>query len=184
MNQVREHLRLLSIFHYVIGGFLFLFSLFPAIYLAMGLMVVLMPEPSTPEISVSDSPTSEHAAEPDSESGGKNAESLVAAEEKRLKAMEEAEAAQAMFGGVFITIGAIGILILWVFAILVILAGRRLASHRSHTFCLIIAGLECLFMPFGTILGVFTLIVLMKPEARVIFGLPNLDDPDPTNATA
>ena len=36
MNRDEEHLRLLSIFHYVVAGLGALFSLFPLIYTAMG----------------------------------------------------------------------------------------------------------------------------------------------------
>lgn len=55
--------------------------------------------------------------------------------------------------------------------VLLIMAGRKLTSHNSHTFCLVIAGLECLWVPMGTILGVFTLIVLLRPSVKVLFGV-------------
>ena len=60
----------------------------------------------------------------------------------------------------------------------VVLAGRRLAALRSHTFCLVVAGIECFFMPFGTILGVFTILTLLKPEAKRLFGV---EEPAPTS---
>ncbi|MDF1853761.1 MAG: hypothetical protein P1U85_23220, partial [Verrucomicrobiales bacterium] len=50
------------------------------------------------------------------------------------------------------------------------IAGRRLAQHRSHTFCLIVAGLECMLFPFHAILGIFTFILLLQPEGRALFG--------------
>jgi hypothetical protein len=31
------------------------------------------------------------------------------------------------------------------------------------------AGVECLFMPFGTVLGVFTIIVLMRESVKQVF---------------
>ena len=31
------------------------------------------------------------------------------------------------------------------------------------------AGIECIFMPFGTVLGVFTIIVLMRPSMKELF---------------
>ena len=40
MNQDEEHLRLLSIFHYVVGGITGLFACFPFIHLAVGLALV------------------------------------------------------------------------------------------------------------------------------------------------
>ena len=40
MNNDAEHLRLLSIFHYIAGGVTALFALFPAIHLFMGIAMV------------------------------------------------------------------------------------------------------------------------------------------------
>jgi hypothetical protein len=45
MNKDLEHLRLLSIFHYVVGGILALFACFPIIHLIMGIMFLTMPIP-------------------------------------------------------------------------------------------------------------------------------------------
>jgi hypothetical protein len=36
-------------------------------------------------------------------------------------------------------------------------------------FCLVVAGVSCLFMPFGTILGVLSLIVLNRPSVKLLF---------------
>jgi hypothetical protein len=46
---------------------------------------------------------------------------------------------------------------------------RKLANKRGWLFCCIIAGLECLFVPFGTVLGVATLVVLNKDGVREAF---------------
>ena len=52
-------------------------------------------------------------------------------------------------------------------------AGRCLARREKHTFCLVIAGITCLLCsPFGTVLGVFTIIVLLRPTVKVLFGQP------------
>ncbi len=40
MTSSRDHVRLLAIFHYVLGGLTTLFSLFPIFYIAMGLAFV------------------------------------------------------------------------------------------------------------------------------------------------
>ena len=41
-------------------------------------------------------------------------------------------------------------------------------------FCIVVAGVECMIMPFGTVLGVFTLIMLMKDSVKALFesGVP------------
>lgn len=57
----------------------------------------------------------------------------------------------------------------WTAATLVLIAGRRIAKRTHLTYCQIIAGLECLCVPFGTILGVFTLITLTRPEVKDCF---------------
>ena len=50
------------------------------------------------------------------------------------------------------------------------LAGRYLTQHRHYIFCLVMAALSCAFFPFGTVLGVFTIIVLQKDSVRQLFG--------------
>lgn len=64
-----------------------------------------------------------------------------------------------VFAGAFILCGL-------TMAVLTALAGRYLRQRRRYTFCLVIAAIECLFMPFGTVLGVFTLIVLARNGVR------------------
>lgn len=48
-------------------------------------------------------------------------------------------------------------------------AGRLLARRRGHLFCTVVAALACMLMPFGTVLGVLTLIVLMRPSVKTVF---------------
>ncbi|WP_282276781.1 hypothetical protein [Stenotrophomonas sp. PS02297] len=48
-------------------------------------------------------------------------------------------------------------------------AGRCLGRRRRHTLCLVVAAISCMMMPFGTVLGVFTLIVLMRPAVKAAF---------------
>jgi hypothetical protein len=82
----------------------------------------------------------------------------------------------AFFGWFLIIFPAFFILFGMAIAICVAVAGRRLAQHRSYMCCLVIAGIQCMFMPFGTVLGVFTIIVLMRPSVRDLFGV---DEPPP-----
>ena len=46
---------------------------------------------------------------------------------------------------------------------------RSLKLHRHRTFCLIIGGLSCLQMPWGTVIGVCTILVLSRPSVRMLF---------------
>jgi hypothetical protein len=51
-------------------------------------------------------------------------------------------------------------------------AGRFLRRRTHRTFCLAVAAVSCLFTPFGTVLGVFTLIVLSREGVRQAFDAP------------
>jgi hypothetical protein len=130
VNQDQEHLRLLSIFHYVLAGFACLLPLFSLIYIGMGVVVL------TGKMS-----GGAHPAAPGDTLGGWF---FIA------------------FGAIFFFAGVIG-------ATLNILAGRALAKHERRTLCLVVACLNCLHMPLGTLLGVFTLIVLARPTVKVLF---------------
>jgi hypothetical protein len=54
-------------------------------------------------------------------------------------------------------------------ATLEILTGVFLTRHRNRLFCLIMAGITCLSVPLGTILGVFTFVVLLRPGVTELF---------------
>ena len=70
--------------------------------------------------------------------------------------------------GIFFTVFAsLFILAGWTLAALIAFAGRSLQTH-----CLVMGGIECIFMPFGTVLGVFTIIVLMRDSVKELFGRP------------
>lgn len=57
----------------------------------------------------------------------------------------------------------------WCFAALIFWTGRNLARRTRYTFCLVMGGVQCIFMPFGTVLGVFTIIVLMRESVKEAF---------------
>jgi hypothetical protein len=56
-------------------------------------------------------------------------------------------------------------------AICITVAGRNIGRRTGHLFCIVVAGLECMFMPFGTVLGVLTILVLMRPSVKLLFGV-------------
>ena len=57
----------------------------------------------------------------------------------------------------------------WGMAVCILFAGRFLSRRRHYTFCLIMAALSCMITPFGTVLGVFTIVVLMRPSVKLLF---------------
>ncbi len=76
----------------------------------------------------------------------------------------------AAIGWIFTIIGTVISLAIWAMALGTIYAGRQIAKFQKHTFCLVMAAVNCmLFMPFGTILGVFTFIVLLRDSVKQLF---------------
>ena len=60
-------------------------------------------------------------------------------------------------------------------AILKIVAGIRIRQKRSRIFCMVIAGIGCLEFPYGTLLGIFSFIVLGRNSVRLLFEPPKQD---------
>ena len=44
-----------------------------------------------------------------------------------------------------------------------------LRARKCRTFSLIVAGINCVHVPFGTVLGVFTIIVLIRDTVRELY---------------
>lgn len=57
----------------------------------------------------------------------------------------------------------------WTLAICMALAGAFLVSRKYHTFCVVVAAASCIVTPFGTVLGIFTLLALMRDSVREMF---------------
>jgi hypothetical protein len=60
---------------------------------------------------------------------------------------------------------------MWALAAAVFMAAWCLKNRRRYIFCLVVAGFECFFAPFGTVLGVFTILVLSRPSVKALFGV-------------
>lgn len=60
---------------------------------------------------------------------------------------------------------------LWflVSGILNVMSGVFLRQRKHQTFSLAVAGLNCLHIPLGTVLGVFTIIVLMRQSVTELY---------------
>ena len=77
--------------------------------------------------------------------------------------------AGATIGGFFIVFGGAIVLIASILAALHIVSGRYLTKRKGHTFITVVACLSLLSMPFGTLLGIFTLILISKPHIKATF---------------
>jgi hypothetical protein len=78
----------------------------------------------------------------------------------------------AFIGWFFVIFASCFILAGWTFAIFVFTAGRFIARRERYTFCFVVAAVECLFVPLGTVLGVFTIVVLNRPSVKELFSHP------------
>ena len=134
MNQDREHLRLLAIFHYVVAGLAALFSFFPLLYTTVGAIFIF-------------------AARHPAAAGPKPGE----------------EPPPEFIGWILAIVGSLLFLLGVAIAICILIAGRSLAKRTRYWFALVVACIECLFIPFGTILGVFTIVVLSRESVKALF---------------
>ena len=91
--------------------------------------------------------------------------------------MDAAEADAVLFGWFFILFAAGMIIFGLSFAICLLLAGRFLARRVHYTFCFVMAALACMFFPFGTVLGIFTIIVLSRTGVKDLFDQPDIPAP-------
>lgn len=130
-GQDHEHLRLLSIFHYVVGGMAAFFGCFPLLHIGMGIMFMTSPG------FFGENPG--EAAPP------------------------------AWFGLFFVLMGGFFFLAAQTLAVCTILSGRYLAQRTRYLFIFVVACVQCVFIPFGTILGIFTIIVLSRDSVRALF---------------
>ena len=76
------------------------------------------------------------------------------------------EAPPEFIGYLFAFIGGSIILFGWSLALGMLYAGRNIAQRKNWTYCVVVGAVSCMFMPLGTLLGVFTLIVLNRPAVK------------------
>jgi hypothetical protein len=81
----------------------------------------------------------------------------------------EEQAGAAVAGCFLAALGSGLFVLLGVTALLRILVGVALRRHRYYLLCLVAASLTCFGIPFGTALGVATLIVLLRPSTERLF---------------
>jgi hypothetical protein len=79
------------------------------------------------------------------------------------------DAPPAWFGFIFITIGGILVLLGWTAAICTFISGRYLSKRKKRMFSFVMAAVLCMFMPFGTVLGVFTILVLNRESVQRLY---------------
>ncbi|OAM90005.1 hypothetical protein OH491_17115 [Termitidicoccus mucosus] len=73
------------------------------------------------------------------------------------------------FGWFFILLGSGFAFFGWAMAACAFISGRSMAKRRGRMFSFVVAAILCLFMPFGTVLGTFTIIVLNRQSVRQLY---------------
>lgn len=127
-NSSDDFLTLVSVFHFVVGGFQMLLSLIGVVYLVIGIAI------------------------------GSGALETA-------KSSAPPEAMGWIFGGfgvvitlIFLTLGGLSIK-----------AGINIRKRKNRMFCMVVDAILCLMIPFGTIVGIFGLVMLTKPEVEETF---------------
>src|SRR5438067_5517053 len=80
-------------------------------------------------------------------------------------------------GWIFIVLGSFLFFLGIAMAICILIAGRCLSRRKCYSFALVIACIECLFVPFGTILGAFTIVALSRESVRELFPTASMQPP-------
>jgi hypothetical protein len=138
-----EHLRYLSIGHYVYGGLMMLCSSLFIGHVVLGIMTIRNPSMFAPPV-----PTTGPGA---------------------AAAVVPPPVPPPIFGWMFVGMGGGAVLLGWTLAICTIVSGRCIARRRARMFSLIMAGINCVNTPFGTALGVLTFIVLLRDSVRLAY---------------
>ncbi len=128
-----QHLRLLSVFYYVMSGLSGLGACVGMFYGVFGIVMTAAP----------DAMTSSGSPPPPA------------------------------IGWLLIGLGVFVVLLSAGFSLVDFLVGRFIARRTHRTYCLVVAGITCLSVPIGTVLGVFTMLVLMRPSVRAMFRAPD-----------
>ncbi|MBS0211040.1 MAG: hypothetical protein JSS27_19010 [Planctomycetes bacterium] len=127
-----EHLNMLAIAHYVVGGLGFLCASFPLIHVTVFGAMAIHPEWLD-------------------------------------KGKANAEAPPTFFFGAFAIMAALMVLLGYIASGLTIYSGRQIKQRRRRMFSIVMAGVMLIFQPLGTILGVFTLVVLLRDSVKQLY---------------
>lgn len=155
---VRERLRLLAIGHYVYGAMgLFMLPFFIPFFGMMMFMASIpeeqwnrqsQPAPQGEEVNVEATPSP----------------SPTAASKNQAPPRWFFMIFFGMFGAIFVALVALSALTAY--------AGRCIQKRKRKSLVFVVAGLNCLFVPYGTLLGVSTILVLSSPEGQAEFAAP------------
>lgn len=140
MNENESQLHSLAIAHYCVGGVMVLFACVPLFHMFFGLAMIM--------------------------GWGDVQEALITQNDSL--PMPQPFPPQ-LFGWFFFAMGLVFFLIGQATSIAIVASGRYLKRRKNYTFSFVIACVACMFIPIGTILGVFTIIVLSRESVKGLY---------------
>ena len=147
----RERMKFLAIGFYVRGGMMLFFGCFFLVYVAMFAAVSFIPESSWNYPPRGATATANSTPAPQPNNSG---------------------APPVVMFRVMAGIMAGVVLLVWVAGALTLYCGRCIKQRKHRGLVYTMAALNCIFVPYGTLLGVFTFIVLGSPEAAAEWNAP------------
>jgi len=188
MNRDADHLRLLSIFHFVYAALIAFYASFGLIYIGMGTFMMPMlqseiknevkkqqaaakaakaKEEADATVVNEDGSKTEIGADDASDQAGPAAPN--AGSGPAVGPTAPPEAVFSFMSWIMVFMGTVTIVLGFFFAFANAFAGRCLVVRKHRLLCLLVAGFNCVNVPLGTILGIFTLIVLLRPSVENLF---------------
>ena len=135
-----EHLRLLALFHYISGGITVAFSSMFGVMFGMMSAMATLMPIHAPAPCPDADPCTNTPAMPEE------------------------------FPGIFFGIFGVLLLLFLIFGVLEIISGRYISKHRRRVFSIVVSIPRILLFPYGTILWIFTLLVLERKGVQELYG--------------
>lgn len=149
-QQDADHLKLLAIFYYVLSGLSVAATLFGGVYLAMGMMI-------------------KRTIHTMSSTAGSMPTTPAGSPHSTIHVVGTPSGPPAEIGTLFTGIGIAIILVCVIMAVCNFLCARWLSARRNRTFCIVTAAINCLNIPLGLTLAIFTFLVLLRPSVTALF---------------
>ncbi len=173
-QRVREHCRLLSIFYFIAAG-MHLAGV-AVLVLQLAVMQFTFGELERDLAESNERRTTVQVRSPDAKSRFGDEEETHQRSRREIEARLDASHSShddifEIFD-VFIWIIGAAMVFIVLSAAMYVATGVAFRRRRGWTLALVGSAWACFWMPVGTVLGVFAIITLVKPEARALFGLP------------
>lgn len=151
-----QHLKILAICHWVFGGMLGLFACLGILYLVIGIVIFNQTKPATTSVSTPPATVVTRG------NGSMNVRVNATATRSSSDDDRTLGIVFTSMGSAFIVLGGVG-------GGLNLYSGFGLLRQRRRRLSLVVAALDCLSIPLGTVLGIFTMIVLARATVKTLY---------------